>query len=58
MNLEFKATYRDGAVHPETPINLPENTPVHVHLEGRHRGRGEAALFAHASLPVMRQFRA
>jgi hypothetical protein len=30
MNLEFDATYRDGALHPDAPLNLPNNTPVHV----------------------------
>jgi len=32
MSLEFDATYRDGALHPEAPLSLPDNTPVHVRL--------------------------
>ncbi len=32
MSLEFEATYRDGVLHPETPLNLPDNTPVHVRV--------------------------
>jgi hypothetical protein len=30
MSIDVNATYRDGALHPETPLNLPDNTPVHV----------------------------
>jgi hypothetical protein len=30
MSLEFDATYRDGALYPESPLNLPQNAPVHV----------------------------
>ena len=30
MSLEFDATYRDGAIHPDAPLNLPNNTPLHV----------------------------
>ena len=30
MSLEFDATYRAGALHPDVPLALPENTPVHV----------------------------
>ncbi len=32
MNIDIDATYRDGALHPETPLNLPENTPVRVRV--------------------------
>jgi len=30
MTIDIDATYRDGAIHPEVPLNLPENTPLHV----------------------------
>jgi hypothetical protein len=30
MTIDIDATYRDGAIHPDVPLNLPENTPVHV----------------------------
>lgn len=29
MNIEFNATFRNGALYPETPLNLPDNTSVH-----------------------------
>lgn len=32
MNIDVNATYRDGALYPETPLGLPENTPVRVHV--------------------------
>jgi hypothetical protein len=32
MSIDVNATYRDGAIHPETPLGLPENTPVRVHI--------------------------
>jgi hypothetical protein len=32
MSIDVNATYRDGALHPETPLNLPDNTPVRVHV--------------------------
>jgi hypothetical protein len=30
MSLEFDATYRDGALHPAEPLDLPNNAPVRV----------------------------
>jgi hypothetical protein len=33
MTIDIDATYRDGAIHPEVPLNLPNNTPVRVHVE-------------------------
>jgi hypothetical protein len=30
VTIQFDATFRDGAIHPAEPLNLPENTPVHV----------------------------
>jgi hypothetical protein len=30
MTIDIDATYRDGAIHPDTPLNLPNNTPVRV----------------------------
>jgi hypothetical protein len=38
MPLEFDATYRDGALHPASPLNLPENTPLHVHVVPKQVG--------------------
>jgi hypothetical protein len=32
MSIDVNATYRDGAIYPDTPLNLPENTPVHVRV--------------------------
>jgi predicted DNA-binding antitoxin AbrB/MazE fold protein len=32
MNIDVDATYRNGAFHPATPLNLPENTPVRIHV--------------------------
>lgn len=32
MTIDIDATYRDGALHPATPLNLPENTPVRVRV--------------------------
>jgi hypothetical protein len=32
MTIEFDATYRDGALHPASPVNLPVNTPVRVRI--------------------------
>jgi hypothetical protein len=33
MPTDIDATYRDGALYPEAPLNLPENTPVRVRVE-------------------------
>ena len=32
MTIDIDATYRGGAIHPDAPLNLPENTPVHVRV--------------------------
>jgi hypothetical protein len=32
MTIDIDATYRDGALYPEAPLNLPENTPVRVRV--------------------------
>ncbi len=32
MSIDIDATYRDGAIHPQTPLNLPDNTPVRVRV--------------------------
>jgi len=32
MTINIDATYRGGAIHPDVPLNLPENTPVRVQL--------------------------
>lgn len=30
MTIDIDAIYRGSSIHPETPLNLPENTPLHV----------------------------
>jgi hypothetical protein len=35
MSLEFDATYRDGAIYPDAPLGLPDNTPIHVTVAAR-----------------------
>ena len=30
MTIDIDATYRDGTLHLDSPLNLPNNTPVHV----------------------------
>ena len=32
MTIDIDATYRDGAIYPDSPLDLPENTPVHVRV--------------------------
>ena len=32
MTIDIDATYRDGAIHPDTPLNLPNNTPVRIRV--------------------------
>ena len=46
MSLEFEATYRDGTVHPESPLDLPNNMPVHVQLIPKTPQEGAAAPLA------------
>ena len=36
MTIDIDATYRDGALHPDTPLNLPNNTPVRVRVVAEH----------------------
>jgi hypothetical protein len=36
MTIDIDATYRDGAIHPQMPLNLPENTPVRVRVVARN----------------------
>ena len=43
MTIDIDATYRDGAIHPETPLNLPENTPLRVHVVAKTQ-KGTASL--------------
>jgi hypothetical protein len=49
MSIESDATYRDGAIHLDTPLNLPNNTPVHVRVfakdEAGPLSKAEIALF-------------
>ena len=35
MSIEIDATYRAGAIYPNQPLALPENTPVHVVVRPR-----------------------
>lgn len=30
MSIQIEATYRDGVIHPDQPLDLPDNTPVSV----------------------------
>ena len=39
MSIEIDATYRDGAFHPNQPLQLPENTPVHVVVTPKTAGQ-------------------
>lgn len=32
MSIDIEATYRDGVIHPQTPLNLPDNTPVRIRV--------------------------
>jgi hypothetical protein len=43
MSIDVNATYRDGALHPETPLGLPENTPVRLHVVPKADGVAPAA---------------
>ena len=36
MTIDIDATYRDGAIHPDTPLNLPNNTPVRVRVVAKN----------------------
>jgi hypothetical protein len=38
MTIDIDATYRDGAIHPDQPLNLPDNTPVHVRVVPKAEG--------------------
>jgi hypothetical protein len=38
MTIDIDATYRDGAIHPDVPLNLPDNTPVHVRVVPKSAG--------------------
>jgi hypothetical protein len=38
MSIDIDATYRDGAIHPDQPLNLPDNTPVHVRVVPKAEG--------------------
>ena len=49
MTIDIDATYRDGALHPATPLNLPENTPVRV------RVITEPAVFPPSPFPTTRE---
>jgi hypothetical protein len=56
MTIDIDATYRDGAIHPNTPLNLPNNTPVRVHVVAKHEDSpssvfpNETALLSEAAL--------
>lgn len=34
--IDIDATYRDGAIHPDTPLNLPNDTPVRVRIVAKN----------------------
>jgi hypothetical protein len=36
MTIDIDATYRDGAIHPDTPLNLPNNTPVQIRIVAKN----------------------
>lgn len=38
MSIEFDATYRDGSLHPDQPLHLPENSLVRVRVQPRPPG--------------------
>jgi hypothetical protein len=38
MTIDIDATYRDGAIHPDVPLNLPDNTPLHVRVVAKPAG--------------------
>jgi hypothetical protein len=38
MSIDIDATYRDGAIHPNTPLNLPNNTPLHIRVVPKVEG--------------------
>jgi len=37
MSIDIDATYRDGAIHPATPLNLPNDTPVRVRVVAKNK---------------------
>jgi hypothetical protein len=53
MSIDIDATYRDGAIHPNMPLNLPNNTHVRVHVILDQEPAGspnESALLSEAAL--------
>ena len=36
MTIDIDATYRDGAIHPVAPLNLPNNTPVQIRVVAKN----------------------
>jgi hypothetical protein len=44
MSLEFDATYRDGAILPDAPLDLPNNTPIRVLLVPKRPAEPSATL--------------
>lgn len=51
MSIHIDATYRDGVIHPNQPLDLPENTPVSVIVAPREEvasfGRIHSPRLAH-----------
>jgi hypothetical protein len=43
MSIDVNATYRDGALYPETPLNLPENTAVRVSITAQSANQASTA---------------
>ncbi len=36
MSIDIDATYRDGAIHPDRPLSLPNDTPVRVRVVAKN----------------------
>jgi|SRR5688572_18804451 hypothetical protein len=55
MTIDIDATYRDGAIHPEVPLNLPDNTPVRVRVVPNPAVVAKAAVFPPIPFPKTRE---
>ena len=40
--IHVHATYKAGLIHPDQPLNLPDNTPVDVTIVANTRDRGSS----------------
>jgi len=43
MMIHVHATYRAGLIHPDQPLNLPDNTPVDVTIVANSRDRSSSS---------------